>query len=233
METHSEVDRLVRVYREYHDRDFRRTKWSDSNAGNLCIQHERNRALGRLLERTGCLPLGGKRILEVGCGAGGNLVSLIPLGATQEDLVGIDLLEERIDRARQEHPQIAFQVANAESLPFAAGGFDLVMVFTVFSSILDRGMAGNVAGEIDRVLRAGGAVIWYDFRRNNPFNPAVRGVSRRAVRQLFPGFESVMVTLTLLPPLARRLGFLTRPLYPLLAALPFLRTHFLGILFKR
>jgi len=233
METQSEVDRLVRVYRHYHDCDYRLTKWSDSNAGNLCIQRERNRALRHLLERTGCLPLGGKRILEVGCGAGGNLASMIPLGATREELVGVDLLADRIDRARQAHPGITFHAANAESLPFAGGAFDLVMVFTVFSSILDCAMAGNVAREIDRILHARGAVIWYDFRRNNPFNPAVRGISRSTVRKLFSGYEPVLTTLTLLPPLARRLGFLTRPLYPLLAALPILRTHHLGILRKR
>lgn len=233
METHSEVRRLVRVYRQYHDRDYRRTKWSAANTGNRCIRRERSLALGRLLERTGCLPLGGKQILEVGCGTGGNLASLISLGATRGNLTGVDLLADRIERARQAHPGITFHTANAEALPFADGAFDVVLVFTVFSSILDRVMAGNVAREINRVLRAGGAVIWYDFRWNSPFNPAVRGISDRAVRRLFPGFAPAMVTLTLLPPLARRLGFLTRPLYPILAALPFLRTHYLGILRKR
>jgi len=61
-----------------------------------------------------------------------------------------------------------FQEANAEALPFANGFFDLVTVFTVCTSILDPQMARNVSREIHRVLRSGGAVVWYDFRMNNP-----------------------------------------------------------------
>jgi hypothetical protein len=93
-------------------------------------------------------------------------------------------------------------------------------------------MASNVAREIDRVLAHGGAIVWYDFRYNNPWNPHVRGMRRQNIQSLFPGYTLHLKTLTLLPPLARRLGHLTSSLYPLLSSLPFLRTHYLGLLIK-
>jgi hypothetical protein len=67
---------------------------------------------------------------------------------------------------------------------------------------------------------------------NNPFNPHVRGISRQGIRQLFPEFDARLVSLTVMPPLARRCGSLTHLLYPCFAALPFLRSHYLGLLIK-
>jgi ubiquinone/menaquinone biosynthesis C-methylase UbiE len=233
METRPEVDRLNRVYRFYRDRALPHTRWSAANAGNQAIRAERLQTLERLLEWAAFLPLTDARLLEVGCGTGGNFEGFLRLGVRPAHLVGVDLLAERIEQARQAHPDIALHTVNAESLPFADASFDLVAVFTVFSSILDRQMRHHVRREIDRVLRFGGGVIWYDFRWNNPFNPHVRGISRRDLRDLFPRFEPRLTSLTLLPPLARRLGGWTPRLYRPLAALPFLRTHLLGILIKR
>jgi hypothetical protein len=49
---------------------------------------------------------------------------------------------------------------------------------------------------------------------------------------MFPEFRSRLVSITLLPPLARRWGTLTDLLYPCFAALPFLRSHYLGLVVK-
>jgi hypothetical protein len=83
-----------------------------------------------------------------------------------------------------------------------------------------------------RVVLPGGGLLWYDFRYDNPSNPDVRGVPASRVQALFPGLEGRLYTLTLLPPLARRLGPLTRFGYPALAALPFARSHLAGLLIK-
>jgi len=80
------------------------------------------------------------------------------------------------------------------------------------------------------VLRPGGGLVWYDFRVGNPWNPHVRGMSRRRLRHLFPGWPATLRLVTLLPPLARRLHALTSVLYPVLAAVPPLRTHWAGLL---
>lgn len=232
METHSEIDRLQRVYREYSSRGFGRTKWSPANKGNRAAQDELHFQLGKLLERTGFFPLGGRRILDVGCGTGDRLAAFVNWGAQPGKLTGVDLISDRVCEARTKHPEIAFKVANAEALPFADGSFDLVAAFTVFTSILDRRMAANAGHEMIRVLHSGGAVIWYDFKLNNPRNRHVRGISRKQIQEIFPGFKADIKSITLLPPLARRLGRLTNWLYPALGSLPFLRSHHLGVLVK-
>jgi len=232
MKMRSEVDRLKEVYREYGERGWGKTKWAVTNRGNQAIRRERGRKLEQLLERAGFLPLGHRRILDVGCGTGETLAGFEAWGARPANLFGVDLLADRIRRAKENFPEMTFQEANAEALPFANAFFDLVALFTVFTSILDPQMARNLSREINRVLRSRGAVVWYDFRMNNPFNPHVRGISRKGIRELFPEFYLRLFTITLMPPLARRCGFLTDLLYPCFAFLPFLRSHYLGVLVK-
>jgi SAM-dependent methyltransferase len=228
----TEVQRLTAVYREYSDRNLGSSKWSPANPGNQAIVEERDRILGQLLDNSGFRPLGDRRILDIGCGAGGVLANLQQWGARPENLVGVDLLAERVRTAREHFPQISFHQANAEALPFPDGAFDLALLFTALSSVLNDEMRQNVAKEARRVLRPGGVIVWYDFRFDNPFNRNVRGIGRKELRSLFPDFVTRLRSLTLAPPLARRFGVLTRRLYPILARLPFLRTHYLGLLTK-
>jgi SAM-dependent methyltransferase len=231
-ETWSEADRLKHVYQEYADRGFGHSKWSRTNRGNQAAWDECGTRMRRLLNERGYLPLGTRRVLDVGCGAGERLASFEQMGARPGNLFGVDLIPERISAARQSYPRIRFEVVNAEALPFEDEAFDLVTVFTVLTSILDRRMAANISREINRVLVPGGAVLLYDFRIRNPLNRHVRGLSRRQIVALFPGFKLSLKTITLLPPLARRLGGLTKLFYPPLSSLPFLRSHYLGILVK-
>lgn len=231
METLPEIARLKAVYGHYEERRWSQTKWSKANPGNQSIRRERDHQLLRVLRSTGFVPLTSRRLLDVGCGNGDGLAQFLEWGARPENLFGVDLLPDRIRQARAHHPEITFQEANGETLPFADAAFDLILSFTVFTSILDDGMAGHVSREMDRVLRPGGAVVWYDFRMNNPFNRCVRPMARENVTRLFPSYDARLQSITLLPPLARR-GRLTGMLYAGLAAWPFLRSHYLGLLIK-
>lgn len=226
-----EVERIARAYRGYEESQAAE-RWSLANRGNRAALDERKRVIRNRLAARGWLPLGARRVLEVGCGTGAELARLIDLGADPRRLVGVDLLEDRVEAARAAHPELDLRIANAEHLEFADGEFDLVLALTLFSSIKDAAMARNVANEIVRVLKPGGAVIWYDFRYDNPRNPNVIGMKESDVRALFPGLRFDLTTVTLLPPLARRLGLLTPALYPVLAAAPPLRTHLAGLLVK-
>ena len=232
METRAEVTRIRDAYQEYAARGFGTSRWSNANRGNQAIQNERELKTRKVLQRSGYFPLTGRRILDVGCGTGEQLGLFLEWGAKSENLFGIDLIPERISAARRMFPRITFQLANAESLPYADGAFDLVVVFTVFTSILNRQMAVNIGREINRVLAPQASVLWYDFRMNNPFNKHVRGMSRKHVQGLFPGFGVALEAISLAPPLARRLGVLTDCLYATLSSLPFLRTHLHGLLTK-
>lgn len=228
----SEVERIKEVYQKYRE-EGRQSIWRLENPGNAMIYHERQRSIFSLLEDTGFLPLTNRTVLEIGCGSGGVLASLMEWGARAENLYGVDLLPDRIEVARANYPEIHFECANAESLPYEDEAFDLVLFFTVFSSILDQTMRLNVAQESWRVLRKGGAVLWYDFRFNNPSNPHVRGMRKKDIQFLFPNAEITLRTITLLPPLARRLGGAVKWLYPLLGKMPILCSHYIGLISKK
>ena len=218
-----EVDRIRSVYARWEP------TYDCSNAGYLRSLGERDDRLRGLLSR---LPhnLTRCRVLDVGCGYGSLLNLFHEQGVPADGLFGIDLLLNRIQVARKRYPSFTLKEGNAEQIDFPDKRFDVVTVFTVFSSILDRGMAESVARNIARVLANGGTIIWYDMRYPNPWNRNVRPITKRRIRELFPSFELQLESLTLLPPLARHLGPATNCIYPLLVKVPVLRSHYLGLL---
>jgi ubiquinone/menaquinone biosynthesis C-methylase UbiE len=225
-----ETERIAGAYRGYAKDGTKR--WSLANRGNRMALQERQRAVKALLGSMGLLPLGTRRVLDVGCGAGAEMARLAELGAEPSALTGIELLPERVASAHERFPELDVRVGNAEHIDWADASFDLVLAYTVFSSILDNVMARNVAAEIERVLKPGGVLLWYDFRYDNPRNPNVRKMSESMVRSLFPAFRGELRPITLLPPVSRRLGVTAPMLYAAMAALPPLRSHLLGALVK-
>jgi SAM-dependent methyltransferase len=224
----SELERIRRVYEQYDADEARTARYDEPR--NLGMVVERWRVIARLLEQAGGVSLCDQRVLELGCGRGDNVDWLLALGADPHLLVGADLLPDRTAAARGLYPDIAFACADGTSLPFPEGTFDVVLLFTVISSILDGAVSRAVAADVARVLRPAGAVVWYDLRVDNPRNRHVRGVDRRELVNLFPGFRLCGRSLTLAPPLARRLGSAFGWAYPILAALPPLRTHYAAVL---
>jgi SAM-dependent methyltransferase len=192
---------------------------------------ERWETIGDLLRQGGVPSLSGWRVLEVGCGGGGNVGGLAQLGMDPMQFVGIDLFGPSVSAARQ---QTGLNVALADGamLPFPAERFDAVVLFTVLSSILDPAMARGVAADTIRVLRPGGLVLWYDLRVGNPRNRNVRGVSRQELRDLFPTLSGTFRSATVVPQLTRALGATVPAVYPLLRRIPPLRTHWAGVLHK-
>ena len=183
-----------------------------------------------MLRSAGLLPLAGRRVLDVGCGSGQGLADFETWGASRDHLAGIDLLPDRVAAASARLAGADLRVGDASALPWEPGSFDVVFQGTMFSSILDASMKAAVAREMTRVLAPGGAIAWYDFFVDNPRNRAVRGIGRRELASLFPGFELRLRRVTLAPPLARRVA----PRLPLLALaaeeLRVLNTHYAGVL---
>jgi glycosyltransferase involved in cell wall biosynthesis/ubiquinone/menaquinone biosynthesis C-methylase UbiE len=227
-----ELLRIRRVYSDYAKNPGFFTKWDPQNPGNKLIVNEREQHIQNLLKQHKFWPVENLKVLDVGCGTGAILRRFEEWGAKPENLVGIDLIPERIKKAQELYPHMRFILGDAAEMDFPNSSFDLVVVSTVFSSILNNHVAHTIAGRIWHVLRPGGAVLWYDFRYNNPKNPNVRGITRREIRKLFPHAVTHLRRVTLLPPLARRLGRLAPWLYPALAQIPFLCTHWLGLLVK-
>jgi SAM-dependent methyltransferase len=194
---------------------------------------ERQGVLLRLLAAHGVTDLAALRVTEVGCGAGGNLLELLRLGCTPAHLTGIELLPERVEAARHAlPPAVSLLPGDASIAPVPAASQDLVLAFTVFSSLLDCAFQQRLADAMWRWLKPGGAVLWYDFTIDNPRNPDVRGVPLARVGELFPEGLIDARRVTLAPPLARLACRLHPSLYPLINALPWLRTHRLAWLGK-
>jgi SAM-dependent methyltransferase len=227
-----EKKRIQRAYERYDEQPSERAKRDLSNPGTRRIIAERDAELKRLLAQTGLLPGGNPRVLDVGCAHGYVLAKLIEWGAESTRLNGIDLLPDRVEVARTQCPGARIDVGSADQMPYPDASFELVIASTLFSSILDNAMSKRVASEIVRVLVPNAVVFWFDSRYGNPSNPDVRGISRRRVADLFPGCRLEIRSLTLLPPLARRLGRTTGVLYPLLTLLPPLRARLVGLIFK-
>lgn len=189
---------------------------------------ERQRVMLRLFARQGLSDLSTVRVMEVGCGAGGNLLELLRAGIRPEHLGGVELLPERYEAARAVLPAaVALHSGDALALDVPPASLDIVFVSTVFSSLLDDTFQQRLADTMWRWVRPGGAVLWYDFVVDNPRNRDVRGVPLRRVRALFPQGRVSASRVTLAPPIARAVTRWHPAFYTLFNTLPFLRTHVL------
>ena len=208
-------------------------KYSFLDPSHVLLIQERDSELLSMLSRHGVESLEGKRILEIGCGMGYLLRAFLQWGARPENVVGIDLLQERIELARKLCPQdVRLECGNAATLGFPDASFDFVMQSVVFSSILDPEMRQQIASEMLRVLRPCSFVLWYDFFVDNPRNPDVRGIRSREIRSLFPGCRIYLRRITLAPPIGRLVGRYSPFLYTLLSRCKILCTHYLGLIQK-
>ncbi|HWZ46013.1 MAG TPA: class I SAM-dependent methyltransferase [Candidatus Saccharimonadales bacterium] len=198
----------------------------------LCSTHEREEGMASLFRSEGVASLTGLRILDVGCGQGAMMRQLLEYGAAPELLVGLDLLEEKVSGAQRLAPHLQAICGSADSLPFPDSSFDLVLQFTLFTSILNQEVKSAMAAEMTRVLAPGGRILWYDFSFNNPRNPDVRGIGKREIRGLFPGLPMKIRRVTLAPPIGRAVAPFSTVLYWLLSRVRPLCTHLLCLLRK-
>ena len=105
----------------------------------------------------------GRRVLEVGCGAGVDLVRFARGGA---EVTGVDLARPAIDLARanfeQQGLQGEFRVADGEQLPFPDDSFDLVFAHGVVQYTPNP---QRLVDECRRVLKPGGDAIFQVYNR--------------------------------------------------------------------
>jgi SAM-dependent methyltransferase len=218
-EAEAEAARIARIYAAYRASARKRSAWAADNPGNVAIRAE---LLDRIWQLAGPRLGGEGAILDLGCGAGHWLEALARGGVAERRLHGIDLIERRASQAARRVPGATVEHGDGAALPHPDGAFELVLALTVLSS-LSAARARRVLAEVRRVLRPGGLALVYEPRAPNPANRETRLVRRAELERAIDPEQSV--ALTLLPPLARRLGRLTPRLYPALAACPALRTH--------
>lgn len=160
-----------------------------------------------------------KRLLEIGCGPGVDLVQLAAAGAR---VTAIDLTPEAVSLARQHLAVRGLTAtvleANAEQLPFEEGTFDVVYSHGVLHHTVDTQRALH---EVRRVLRPDGQAVIMLYHRHSWFwwlskisrtpvehaeadAPIVRTYSINDVRRLFGAFRTVRVTSERFPARTRK-----------------------------
>jgi SAM-dependent methyltransferase len=106
-----------------------------------------------------------RRILDAGCGPGGNGAWLAQHGT----VVGVDISPHALAFVRDRRPEIVPARASLTALPFRRASFDVVVALTVLCSVDDDGLA---LSELVRVLAPGGALLLMEpafeaFRREH------------------------------------------------------------------
>ncbi len=168
------------------------------------------------------------RILDIGCGELYWCSQFEALGVDSSRCFGVDLLDWRLRKGRDEGRGYSCAVASAANLPFHDNLFTLVSQFVVMTSITNSEQRKKTAAEMIRVTAPGGYIFWYDFRYNNPANTDTRAIGRREIKSLFPGLPVTIQSLTPLPPLVRKIPRFLSGILPLLHGIPMLRTHYMA-----
>jgi ubiquinone/menaquinone biosynthesis C-methylase UbiE len=208
-------------------------RYSWFSPGHLFLMQERERRQLTLLRRHGLATLDTSKILEIGCGTGYWLREFIKWGARPENITGVDLLSERVIEAKKLCPEaVHVQCGSATELALPKETFDLVLQSTVFTSVLESSMKQQMASEMLRVVKSDGLILWYDYHVNNAWNADVRGVKRQEISQLFPDCFIKLQRITLAPPLVRLLAPYSWLACYLLGKIPWLCTHYLGVVRK-
>jgi SAM-dependent methyltransferase len=148
----------------------------------------------------------GKRVLDVGCGAGIDLMRFARGGAI---VVGVDLCSSAVGLARanfaQQRLHADLREADGEQLPFPDDTFDFVFAHGVVQYTPN---ARALVEECRRVLKPGGDAVFQAYNRISWLNalskvmkvplehedaPVLRRYSRSEFRDLLRGFRDVRV----------------------------------------
>lgn len=134
-------------------------------------------------------PATGERVLDVGCGAGASSLALAARVGRVGQVLGVDISEALIDRARALAPQdtpALFRVADASRAELPEGAFDIL--FSRFGVMFFDDPTGAFA-HLRRALRPGGRVAFVCWR----------GVAENDWVRLPMGALKSIVPLTALP----------------------------------
>lgn len=115
-----------------------------------------------------------QRVLDVGCGEGAFAAELAAAGA---QVLGVDVAEEPLRRARARHPELDLRLVDGEGpWPLPDAAFDVVWAGEVIEHVPDT---AAWLSEVRRVLRSGGSLL-LSTPANGPGALLATALSRRA-----------------------------------------------------
>lgn len=219
-------DELNKIKIRYDKR--KNTVVGNSSPYSDFVVKERNNWYNKEIERL-AISKDKLKFLEIGAGSGMNINFFKSIGFTPQNMSANELLSDRVEELKNNHPDITIYPGNALDIDDALQ-FDIVFQSTVFTSILDSDFRIKLANKMWKLTRPGGIIIWYDFIYDNPKNPDVKKVSVKELKSLFPNGEFIFKKkVTLAPPIGRKVG----KLYSLFNIFPFLRSHYIAVIQKK
>ena len=129
-----------------------------------------------LVELAGVKP--GDSVLDVGCGTGSLAIEAGKMVGPTGSVVGIDPSPEMIGRAKGKARRLAnvrFEIAPAQSLPFADASFDVVTSSLVLHQLPPDSLHA-VKAEVARVLKPGGRIGISDVVAEDRLTPEQRAL---------------------------------------------------------
>ena len=121
----------------------------------------------------------GERVLDLGCGEGRFAAELESAGAR---VVGVDVAEQPLTRARALHPRLELRLVDGEgSWDLEDASFDVVWAGEVIEHVADT---AAWLSELRRVLRSGGRLL-LSTPAHGPLTRAHMALSERAFGERF------------------------------------------------
>jgi ubiquinone/menaquinone biosynthesis C-methylase UbiE len=150
------------------------------------------------------------KVLDVGCGSGGNYYQLVRLSYKFDNITGIDINEERIEEGKKVYLRSHFIVGDASRMVFPSECFDLVCESTMFATLPDDTLCKSIASEMVRVCKVGGYILLVDWRIPKLNNPNYNALTKKKLISFFEvGFSTKLIAMekgALIPPIGRFLS---------------------------
>jgi len=149
--------------------------------------HGRNRYYYDYLEQTlrSLIPAG-STVLELGCGTGNLLAALQPSRG-----VGLDLSPEMVRLALSRHPDLVFEVGDAETFVLANARFDFVVASDIVGELED------ITAMLDRVREVSNEDTQLVLTFHNPALEAALRAAQRAGLAMAPSRQNWVGTFTM------------------------------------
>jgi ubiquinone/menaquinone biosynthesis C-methylase UbiE len=142
----SEIEMIQRVYKKFDREDRSKHEWAPFNENEAAFRAMQQLTFSEILRDKGLKDL-----------------EFLEMGSTLPSLTGVDIRINVLNEGKAILPVQNFTLFNGWQLPFPNRSFDLITQFVVFSSISDELLRITLAQEIERVLKPGGYIFWWDL----------------------------------------------------------------------